>query len=485
MTARRRIIRLAFVGVVVVAAGIDVYAAGLATARTFGSAAVTASPSPTVTIAPTPEPTPTPTASPTATPSPTPLPTPTPTPVPTAVEHPVAAGTEPSVAADPFHPGTVAVAVENVTWVGSNGCSRPAVRVSTDSGATWGAASYPWSGCEGIHAVLAWGPDSRLWAGNSMGVGSGVQMSMSHSDDLGRSWSKPYVEHFTPPWVGCFPSIGVDTWPGSPNFGTVYVAYNWLPDKFGPGVSVLASRDGSSWVHGEVPLGPSPAGYPYAWRIGYRVKAAPDGTAYVSFYESNLKKWSAANLFNEGAGTNIGLRTFRTARIHFDGKTVKADSSVVATRVSSWDSQFQSGLAVDDAGQAWLAVEESGKIQVGKIGGAGQFLSVTGKTSFKPSLAISGSTIFVGWHATDKKKLNWTYYTVSYDSGKTFLPPMPVTSTAWPSSAANVMNGVGLREEAGVSGGVFYYAYGDARHGLAAYLAVVEPQTGSPASAAR
>ena len=65
-------------------------------------------------------------------------------------------------------------------------------------------------------------------------------MSMTYSDDFGKSWSKRYLEHFNPPWVGCFPAITVDDWPNSPNYGTVYVAYNWLRDKYGPGVSLMA-----------------------------------------------------------------------------------------------------------------------------------------------------------------------------------------------------------------------------------------------------
>jgi len=63
-----------------------------------------------------------------------------------------------------------------------------------------------------------------------------------------------YVERRTPAWIGGYPDITVDTNAASPNFGTVYVAYNWLADAVaGPGLAVLASADGGrSWQIAQV-----------------------------------------------------------------------------------------------------------------------------------------------------------------------------------------------------------------------------------------
>jgi hypothetical protein len=387
----------------------------------------------------------------------------------------VAAGTEPSSAADPFRPGVVAIVSENITWhSASSGCSRPAVRVSSNGGNTWSGPTYPWgTRCQDIHALVVWGPNGRLWAGNAVGSGGGVQMSVTHSDDMGKTWSKAYVVKYTPPWVGCFPSITVDDWPDSPNFGTVYVAYNWLPNKYGPGVSIIASRDGATWVHAEVPLGPAPSGYPYAWRLGYRIAASPDGTAYVSFYESSLKHWSTAHIFSEGSGSNVGRRGYEIAHVQFDGKTLVIGKPTWATNTDLTETQFQSGLAIDDSSKAWLAVENKGKIRLVQLGGATRDLAVSGY-NFKPSLAISGKTIFVGWHVRDSGGRIRTYYTVSYDGGATFLSPARISDGYWRNSAATAMNGVGLREDATFSNGVVYYAYGDARSGLAVYMAVIK-----------
>ena len=322
--------------------------------------------------------------------------------------------------------------------------------------------------------MVAWGPNGRLWAGDAVGVGGGVQMSVTHSDDMGKTWSKLFIEKFTPAWVGCFPSIAVDDWPGSPNLGTVYVAYNWLANKYGPGVSVIASRDGSTWIHGEVPLGPAPSGYPYAWRLGYRIAAAPDGTAYVSFYESSLKHWSTASIFNEGSSSNVGRRGYEIAHVHFDGKAVVIGGPTWSTNTDLTETQFQSGLAVDDASKSWLAVENKGKIRLVELGGTSRDFAVSG-FNFKPSLAISGRTIFLGWHVRDSVGRIRTYYTLSYDGGATFLPPARISDKYWLKSAAAVTNGGGLREDATFSGGVVYYAYGDARSGLAVYMAVIKP----------
>ncbi len=486
----RRMRTRALIGIALATAGIASVLAVVAIAVTLSAAA---GPSPTIAPSPATSPTAvvvadtdTSTASPSQSPSPMPAtPTPSPTPTPTPDSSPevseglVAAGTEPTVAADPFHSGVVAVISQNVFTAGpTSGCSRPSVRFSRDGGVTWGTPAFPWAyQCQDIHATIAWGPGSRLWAGDAVGVTGGVAMSVTYSDDFGKTWSGRFIQHFTKPWSGCYPSITVDNWTRSPNFGTVYVAYNWLPNSHGPGVALMASRSGTAWVHAEVPLGTPPAGYPYTWNMGYRIKAAPDGTAVVSFYQSSLRSWTEANMFSEGIGSNVGRRDFETALVHFDGKKLTADPPTPAVSVDHASAQWQSGLAVDDAGRTWLAVESGTGIRVGRLDTGGwQSFSVPGKDSFKPSLAASGQTIFVGWHAEDPDGRVWTYYSLSYDDGQTFLPPTLVTDFSWyPSSVASLVNGVGLRENADTADGVFFYVYGDARSGAGVYLARIEP----------
>jgi hypothetical protein len=471
---RRRAIKVALVLAIV--GGLVVATAAADSAALDTVPVATATPTPLITPSPSPSPTPSPTPEPTPVPTPSPTPAPTEPPVPNVSEYRIASGTEPGSAADPFRPGVVAIVSESIVWKSAKvGCSRPAVRVSKDGGITWSNPSYPWGvACQDIHAVIAWGPNGRLWVGDAIGVKGGVAMSVTHSDDMGKTWSRKFTQNFTPPWVGCYASLSVDNRPGSPNFGTVYVAYNWLPNKYGPGVSIMASRDGSTWVHGEVPLGPAPSGYPYAWRLGYRIEAAPDGTAYVTFYESSLKRWSTANIFNEGFGKNIGRRGYEIAHVHFDGKTLTGDKPVWMVNTDIAETQFQSGLTVDDNATPWLAVESKSKIRLVQLGGLVKDFAVSGY-NFKPSLAISGRTIFLGWHVKDKSGKIWTYYTISYDDGVSFLPPARISNGSWLKKSAPDENGVGLREQASFANGVVYYAYGDARNGLAVYLAVIKP----------
>jgi hypothetical protein len=476
-------------GLVVAAVGIGSLVLAAATASTLATATPSgpapSSPPPATASMPSPSasvPIATATPAPTATPTPvvvvpTAAPTATPVPTPSVRESFVAVGTEPTVSADPFNPGVVAVISQNVYMHGAtSGCSQPSIRISRDGGATWGPASFPWgTQCQDMHAVAAWGPNSRLWAGDAVGVPGGVAMAVTYTDNMGKSWTGRYVERFTKPWSGCYPALTVDNRPDSPNFGTVYVAYNWLPNSYGPGVALMASRTGATWYHAEVKV-TTLTGYPYAWRLGYRIEAAPDGTAVVSYYQSSLHWWDQNNMFGEGSGSNIGSRGFETARVHFDGQRLWADAPTHAVSVDHASASWQSQLAVADTGDIWLAVENGNGISVGSSGGTWQKIVVAGKSSFKPSLAIGGGTIFVGWHAEDPDGKVWTYYTLSYDGGATFLPPALATNATWyPTSVADHINGVGLRENADFSNGLFYYAYGDARSGVGVFLATVTP----------
>ncbi len=137
-------------------------------------------------------------------------------------------------------------------------------------------------------------------------------VSVSYSDDFGKTWAPLYVERRTPPWIGGYPDITVDTNMASPNFGVVYVAYNWLADaEAGPGLAVLASADGGrSWQIAQVArVGLS--GYPAAWRIDYRVRTAPDGSAYVAFYEEDMRQWNRPRSLRLGRARQRGAGRLR------------------------------------------------------------------------------------------------------------------------------------------------------------------------------
>ena len=129
---------------------------------------------------------------------------------------------------------------------------NPTVRISRDGGRTWRSTKRSPAGRSGrgvsLHAAIAWGPGpdggSRLYWANMTVPRCGdnrFSLSTTFSDDEGATWSKLRVERRTPPWVGGFPEIAVDRDPASPDYGTVYVGYNWLA-RGGAGPRVPPAR---------------------------------------------------------------------------------------------------------------------------------------------------------------------------------------------------------------------------------------------------
>ena len=117
-------------------------------------------------------------------------------------------------------------------------------------------------------------------------------LSTTYSDNEGDTWSRLYVERRTPPWVGGFPEVAVDRNPAGPNYGTVYIGYNWLAAGARvPGFRLIASPDfGATWSSTEIAPAPSPPGYSDWWRIAYRLRSAPDGGVYASWYQADLRR---------------------------------------------------------------------------------------------------------------------------------------------------------------------------------------------------
>jgi len=394
------------------------------------------------------------------------------------------------VADSPYDPTLVAVVYQNVLWTKPI-CGHPAIGISRDRGVTWTQATAPWGDrCVDIHAAVAWGPGptgetSRLWAANGLWISAGMALSITYSDDLGVSWSTPYVQNFTKPWIGCVPIIAVDNSPLSPNFGVVYAAYNWLATPLSTSMSVLATRDGRTWVHSEV----APVrltGAPYSWTFGERLALARDGSAYLSFYETDMRAWDVNDIFVQNTPGNIQRAGFATARIHLsDGLTT--DPAVWALSLAPSDRPafnpgLESGFDVSDDGDLWLAVNDrisaGGSIHVGssKDGGdtwAWRGVGVSGADSFKPTIATADGKIFLGWHTMDRRGVIRTYYAFSYDGGASFQTPRLVTNTTF--YLPGDFNDVGLRENAEFGDGLVYYTWGDARNGSAVYVAVFKP----------
>jgi hypothetical protein len=450
--------------------------------------------------------------------------------------------TEPAVAVSPFDPNLVALVYQRLTSSSTCGLDT-GIRISHDGGRTWqNAPGRPWKGSgrgPNYHGVVAWGPgpkpgSSRLWWADTTvphcdyGAHS---VSVSYSDNYGKTWAPLYVERRTPPWIGGYPDITVDCNQASPNFGVVYVAYNWLADAVaGPGLAVLASADsGRTWQMtqvGRVGL----TGYPAAWRIDYRVRTAPDGSAYVAFWEADMLHWNRFDPFASGGLVNVGRVGFAVAHLHYDrvARRLRSDKAVWAitlahnaytvigkpasgtTDLLKPDPRWEMGFDVDQSnGRVLLAVSDyaavatpghaHGIVRVGHTddGVAWHWLTLAAlpndaglpQSAFKPTLATRDGVVFVGFHGlTDVEKIArrstvGTYFAISYDGGGEFTAPAPVTKARWyPIGVAADDNGVGLRERADFGAdGIVRYAYGDGRLALAypgrsaVYVALVDP----------
>jgi hypothetical protein len=287
----------------------------------------------------------------------------------------------------------------------------------------------------------------------------------------------------------------------SPNYGVVYLAYNWLADAHkGPGLRLLASPDfGRTWKPLEVPVARTPKGYGDTWRIDYRLRTAPDGAVYVSFWQADLRRWSSHNIFAKGGTGNTGRIGFSVARIvfHRGNRTFTRSRTVMAARLpeSSWnmgaipagtnggvytDPTWSQGLDVDQAtGRVYLAVGSSGTIRVYRSDDHGRTWTyrtirtaarVKGRTQvvWKPNLVVGPGYVMVTMHTLDRVSAGATVgnaYSVSYNGGSTFTRPIAVSAARWrATNLANVSNGPGLRERADLTAsGHVYFVYGDGR----------------------
>jgi len=441
-------------------------------------------------------------------------------PPPAGLVSPYDRGFEPVVATHPSNPQRIAVVYQQY----GAGLSIPALRFSHDGGKTWrDAKARPWARSRrspGNHAAIAWGPGPRpgsarlYWTDATIGA-DGLRLSIAWTDDEGASWSTLYVERRTPSWMGAFPDITVDREPSSPNYGVVYVAYNWLADATkGPGLRVLASLDyGQTWRATEIAAANAPAGYPAAWRIDYRIRTAPDGGLYVAFYQANLRTWDSRHVFWKGRLANVGRVGFAVARIELDrsnaslavrpAKVVASlarnaytalDAATPGTIDNLTDPTWSLGLDVDPgSGRVFLAIGDyqlaarpRGTVRVGRSDDDGLSwrwvvlpplpdIDGLAQSSYRPNLATVDGQVFVGLRGiTDvapgtrsglRIPTVGEAYAVSLDGGQTFGEPRPISAGRWNAAALEPRtNGPGLRERADrTPDGRFVYAYADGR----------------------
>jgi hypothetical protein len=430
--------------------------------------------------------------------------------------------TEPVVAVDPGNPDNI---VLTYNTRGAKCGISPAVRISRDGGRTWtDAPRRPWAGSgrqPNWHAAVAWGPGpagkSRLyWADTTVAdcTYSDHRLSIAFSDDFGASWSALFVYRgsaATP--FGGYPDITVDQNPASPRYGTVYAAINWFARSADePGYRLLASSDhGATWAAAEVPALAAPAGYPFRYRIGYRLRTAPDGALYASFCQRDRKSPTGA----------VGRLAFGISRVTFDSakqqlqpapavlaRAVNVNGYTTGGRAAPGTKDkirlspcWSHGLDVDRAnGDVYMALGNfkakmpagtpRGVILLGRSTDTGKSWSwrdvptlpaVSGRaqSAHKPQVVVDQGTVFVGFHVLADVPLGTTppapaatvgnAYAVSYDRGASFGPAALISVDRWhPDWLDYSRNASGIRDRAElVAPGTVIYAYGDGRHAAA------------------
>jgi hypothetical protein len=412
---------------------------------------------------------------------------------------------EPIVTAHPFKASRLAV----VFPVGPGERSHPVIRISHDRGQTWRTvAGQPRGG--GSHPMVAWGPGpkrgrARLYYTAMGGNPDDYHFEVSYSDDEGRTWHLAYVADRTRGWFGGMEDMVVDTNRASPNYGTLYLAYNWPKDPArGDGLHVIASGDyGRTFAETEVPKLPGPPGFGDAWRIGYKLATAPDGSAYVAGYQLDLKVWRFSSPFSKGGPSNIGRIAFGVSRLHFDrrARRLTHGPAVLATtlprtawnlgwmlygeNVSLTEPAWATGLVVARGGRIYYAVASDGRIRILTSDDQGRtwhrrYLprapAAGGRKqrSTRPDLVAGRGFVAVLFHTIDARGAGRTVgnaVAVSFDRGATWIGPRPVNRTRWAVDPINrIYNGPGLRDRGALlaDGRTIYYAYGDGRDGLSA-----------------
>jgi hypothetical protein len=414
---------------------------------------------------------------------------------------------EPIVAAHPFNSSRLAA----VFAAGPGEKSHPVIRISHDGGKTWRtAAGRPRGG--GSHPMVAWGPGpkagrARLYYTAMTGDPNNYHFAVSYSDNEGQSWRLGFVANHTRGWFGGMEDMVVDTNPASPNYGTLYLAYNWPKDPArGDGLRVVASGDyGHTFAETEVPKVKAPAGYPDAWRIGDKLATAPDGSAYVAGYQLDMKAWRFSSPFYKGGYSNIGRIAFGVTRLLFDreARRLTRGPNVVATTLpeTAWnlgwtaalkgvnvglaEPCWATGLVVDSEGRIYYAVAGDGRIRILMSDDRGrtwrrtylpQAPSAGGRTqrSMRPELVVGEGFVAVLFHTVDASGSSRTAgnaVAVSFDRGATWDGPRPVNRHRWKiKPIIATYNGPGLRDRGALlaDARTIYFAYGDGRDGLSA-----------------
>ena len=231
---------------------------------------------------------------------------------------------------------------------------------------------------------------------------------------------------------------------------------------------VVASGDyGHTFADTEIPKLTPPAGYGDAWRIGYKLATAPDGSAYVAGYQLDMKSWSLSLACSPRAATgNVGRIAFGVSRLKFDRSARPADPRPERPRDARAGDRLEPRLDARAQGRerrprrallgdrprrgrgrphllrASPPTDGSGSSRATTTAGRGgsaispQASAIGGlrQRSMRPELVAGGGFVAVLFHTVDASGTNrkaGNAAAVTFDRGATWVGPRLINRQRW------------------------------------------------------
>ena len=216
---------------------------------------------------------------------------------------------------------------------GSNEIFRLPMRgyFSSDGGSNWGAVDLPLpppiarNGFDfGSDPGVAWDANGNVYYSyivvffSTGGSINGTEMAVAHSSDGGKTWTPTYFNLGGPGQFNDKPMITVDTNPSSPNFNTIYVAWDTTVIGHGgpssSGVQFSRSTDGGRTFSTPVVVSDTNGGQRFG--IGADPFVGPDGRVYVAWHD--ITNAILVRSSGDGGKTFGPITTVAPTRIPFD-----------------------------------------------------------------------------------------------------------------------------------------------------------------------
>ncbi len=393
---------------------------------------------------------------------------------------------------------------------GSSTCPRDpntsltGVYATTDGGATWTRQLLSWI-TSGLVAsgdpVVTFGPKpdgaggfsyaqgARAYFGSlARPVGGGAHemlIAVSYSDNQGVTWSPPVVATTRDNPVDANDRLEVraDANPTSPHFGNLYVSWTLFKGVSHAAEPIMVSRstDGGQSFSAPRALTQSSNSAAAGGRQASQIRTAPDGSVFV-VWDGTLFRTSAV----------LAARSM-DGGVSFGRPFLVSYKSDVPSPFPGTSFRVNSGPMIDidtnDAIYVAWANYTGGHsvVRLAKSTDGGATWSVTtaadvdGRSAFYPAVAVSGSTVFIGFNAIDDQlagtpagagvALYDAYYVLSGDGGVSFDPPVKISAeSSDPDSTTRhdlIHQFIGDYNGAAAStDGSFWFAWTDTRHGL-------------------